>query len=104
MGAGVESGRFGVDEQCHRRREVCQAHLDRARRLGLRDTRPIPELIAHHTAIVGGVEAQNFDAAEAAMRVHLRAVFADVERIRDKSPHLFSSDAERPTRRVVSSG
>jgi hypothetical protein len=30
-------------------------------------------------------------------------VFADVEYIKSKSPHLFSNSNERPTRKVVSS-
>lgn len=83
--------------------ESAKAHLDRARRLGLRDTRPIPELIAQHTAIADAVEKADFDAAERAMRDHLRAVFDDVERIKEASPHLFSDDNERPTRRVIAS-
>lgn len=83
--------------------ESAKAHLDRARRLGLRDTRPIPELIAQHTAIVDAVRNADFDAAEQAMRAHLRAVFDDVERIKEASPHLFSDSNERPTRRVIAS-
>lgn len=83
--------------------ESAKAHLDRARRLGLRDTRPIPELIAQHTAIADAVEQADFAAAERAMRDHLRAVFDDVERIKEASPHLFSDSNERPTRRVIAS-
>ena len=83
--------------------ESAKAHLDRARRLGLRDTRPIDELILQHTAIVDAVENADFDAADRAMRDHLRAVFDDVERIKAASPHLFSDSTERPTRRVVAS-
>ncbi|WP_338889500.1 GntR family transcriptional regulator [Rhodococcus sovatensis] len=83
--------------------ESAKAHLDRARRLGLRDTRPIPELIAQHTAIVDAVENADFDAAERAMRHHLRAVFDDVERIKQASPHLFADNNSRPTRRVIPS-
>ncbi|MEW2017665.1 GntR family transcriptional regulator [Rhodococcus sp. NPDC076796] len=107
---------FELDEQFHqlllaagghsaawRSVESAKAHLDRARRLGLRDTRPIPDLIAQHTAIVNGLEARDFEAAARSMREHLRAVFADVEYIKSKSPHLFSNSNERPTRKVVSS-
>lgn len=83
--------------------ESAKAHLDRARRLGLRDTRPIDELIAQHTAIVDAIDSSDLDAAEDAMRVHLRAVFDDVERIKGSSPHLFSDNNARPTRRVISS-
>ncbi|GGG28642.1 hypothetical protein GCM10007304_48130 [Rhodococcoides trifolii] len=53
--------------------------------------------------MVDGVEAGNFDTAEHTMRTHLRAVFDDVERIKAKSPQLFSNGSERPTRKVVSS-
>ncbi|TWF93706.1 GntR family transcriptional regulator [Saccharopolyspora dendranthemae] len=82
--------------------EQAKAHLDRARRLGLRTVSPVSSLIDQHAEIVGGVESRDLDAAASALRGHLRAVFEDVERIRSESPELFVGSAdERPVRRSI---
>lgn len=79
-----------------------KAHLDRARRLGLRMVSPVPALIDQHTTIVDALAAGDLDASVEAMRAHLRLVFQDVERIRDTSPELFAGEAgARPVRRTV---
>ena len=42
------------------------------------------------------------DKATTALRNHLRKVFTDIEKIRARSPELFSDGTDsRPTRRVV---
>ncbi|GAB3695238.1 GntR family transcriptional regulator [Saccharopolyspora tripterygii] len=82
--------------------EQAKAHLDRARRLGLRTVSPISSLIDQHAEIVDGLESRDLDAASSALRGHLRAVFEDVERIRAESPELFVGSAdERPIRRSI---
>jgi DNA-binding GntR family transcriptional regulator len=44
----------------------------------------------------------NRDDARSLLRAHLRAVFADIERVRRRSPELFSSNSGSvPTRRSV---
>jgi DNA-binding GntR family transcriptional regulator len=79
-----------------------KAHLDRARRLGLRTVSPVPALIDQHTAIVDALTEGDPDAAVSAMRTHLRLVFSDVERIRDTSPELFATDSTaRPVRKSI---
>jgi DNA-binding GntR family transcriptional regulator len=79
-----------------------KAHLDRARRLSLLDARPISTLIQQHTAVVDALEANNKTDADSSLRLHLRGVFEDVQRIQDKTPELFSDGAaRRPTRRSV---
>jgi DNA-binding GntR family transcriptional regulator len=78
-----------------------KAHLDRARRLGLRSARPVANLIEQHTAIVDALEIRDAEAAVGAMRTHLRAVFQDIESIQAQSPELFASPHARPVRRVV---
>ncbi|HVV24393.1 MAG TPA: GntR family transcriptional regulator [Pseudonocardiaceae bacterium] len=80
-----------------------KAHLDRARRLGLRAVSPVADLIDQHTQVVDALERGDLAATTAALRDHLRAVFADIERIREQSPELFvAQDAdERPVRRTV---
>jgi len=79
-----------------------KAHLDRARRLSLIDTRPVSTLIEQHTAVVDALEANNRPEADSSLRVHLRGVFEDVKRIQASSPELFSDGtASRPVRRSI---
>jgi DNA-binding GntR family transcriptional regulator len=106
---------FELDEQFHRAllaagghgsawRTVvaAKAHLDRARRLGMMSESSIQSLTCEHAAVVDALESRDGDRATAALRDHLRKVFTDIEKIRDRSPELFSDGSEaRPTRRVV---
>ena len=79
-----------------------KAHLDRARRLSLIDTRPVSTLIEQHTAVVDALEANNRTEADSSLRVHLRGVFEDVKRIQASSPELFSDGtASRTVRRSI---
>jgi DNA-binding GntR family transcriptional regulator len=79
-----------------------KGHLDRARRLGLYDARSPEVFAAQHVEIFQAVTGGDLAMARAAMRTHLRAVFEDIERIRARSPELFSSDPTTvPTRRNV---
>jgi GntR family transcriptional regulator, rspAB operon transcriptional repressor len=79
-----------------------KAHLDRARRLSLIDTRPVSTLIEQHTAVVDALEANNRPEADSSLRVHLRGVFEDVKRIQASSPELFSDGTtSRPIRRSI---
>ena len=79
-----------------------RAHLDRARRLSLLETRPVATLIEQHTAVVDALEANNLADADNSLRLHLRGVFEDVQRIQESTPELFSDGAvRRPTRRSV---
>lgn len=79
-----------------------KGHLDRARRLGLRDTASSDGFAEQHGEILDAVVGGDTARARSAMRTHLRAVFADVERIREHSPHLFAAaDGSVPVRRSV---
>ncbi|MCP3802271.1 GntR family transcriptional regulator [Allokutzneria sp. A3M-2-11 16] len=81
---------------------AAKGHLDRARRLGLYDAQSPAEFADQHVEIFRSVRRGDADLARRAMRVHLRAVFADIERIRARSPELFASNsASVPTRRNV---
>ena len=108
---------FALDEQFHRSlleagghgsawRTVvgAKAHLDRARRLGLLGSTAISVLIDEHEAVVDGLADRDLATVQAALRAHLRKVFADIGQIRDASPELFAIEGEdsRPTRRIVS--
>jgi len=106
---------FRLDEEFHRELlrlaghesawaavNSAKAHLDRARRLSLLDTRPVSTLIQQHTAVVDALEADNLTDADSSLRLHLRGVFEDVQRIQQATPQLFSDGAAlRPTRRSV---
>ena len=79
-----------------------KGHLDRARRLGLYDAQSPDVFAAQHVEIFTAVCDGDLGQARTAMRTHLRAVFEDIERIRARSPELFSSDPTTvPTRRNV---
>lgn len=56
--------------------ERSKMHMDRVRRLSLPIAEQVPRLIAQHRAIVEAVGSGSADAAEAALRTHLREVFA----------------------------
>lgn len=106
---------FHLDEEFHRELlrlaghesawsavNSAKAHLDRARRLSLLDTRPVSTLIQQHTAVVDALEANNLVDADNSLRLHLRGVFEDVQRIQETTPELFSDGTvARPGRRTV---
>ncbi len=78
-----------------------KGHLDRARRLGLKETSPA-SFADQHVEIFQAVVDGDLARARATMRSHLRAVFEDVERIRQRSPELFAADdGSVPVRRSV---
>ncbi|NYI92554.1 DNA-binding GntR family transcriptional regulator [Amycolatopsis endophytica] len=79
-----------------------KGHLDRARRLGLHEANT-PEVFARqHGEILRAVAAHDIPLARETMRTHLREVFADIERIRERKPDLFASNTgTTPVRRNV---
>jgi GntR family transcriptional regulator, rspAB operon transcriptional repressor len=78
-----------------------KGHLDRARRLGLEETAP-GAFADQHVEIFDAVVDGDVSRARETMRTHLRAVFDDVERIRERSPELFATyDGSVPVRRNV---
>lgn len=94
---------FSLDEEFHRELlrlagheaswaavNSAKAHLDRARRLSLVDTTHVASLIGQHTAVVDSLANGDRAAADSSLRLHLREVFKDIERIQASSPGLFS--------------
>jgi DNA-binding GntR family transcriptional regulator len=80
-----------------------KAHLDRARRLSLVHTRPLPTLVEQHADVADALVAGDRGAAIGHLRTHLRAVFDDIAAIRAARPELFSdSGAGSPVRRSIS--
>jgi DNA-binding GntR family transcriptional regulator len=112
---GDVEGFFSLDEDFHRELlrlaghgsawsavNSAKAHLDRARRLSLIETRPVETLIQQHAAVVDALEADNRSDADTSLRVHLRGVFEDVKRIQASTPELFSDGTvSRPVRRSI---
>ncbi|MCS7483553.1 GntR family transcriptional regulator [Umezawaea endophytica] len=81
---------------------AAKGHLDRARRLGLYEADSPGTFVHQHADILDAVTRGDAEQARTAMRAHLRAVFDDVERIRARSPELFSSNSTTaPTRRSI---
>lgn len=79
-----------------------KGHLDRARRLGLYESSPPEVYVDQHVEILDAIRAHDLDRTRATMRTHLRAVFADIERLRARKPELFASNAEAtPVRKSI---
>jgi DNA-binding GntR family transcriptional regulator len=63
--------------------------MDRVRFLSFEGATPLPELIRQHRAIAEAIAAGRADAAEAAMRTHLREILASLPRIAAAHPDFF---------------
>jgi GntR family transcriptional regulator, rspAB operon transcriptional repressor len=66
-----------------------KSHLNRLRRLSLEMPDYIPTMVDDHRTVADAVGAHDPDAAEAALREHLRAVLREVPRIREQHPDYF---------------
>jgi DNA-binding GntR family transcriptional regulator len=67
-------------------------HLNRVRRLSLAEPTYIAEMIDEHKAVVDAVGRSEPDAAELALRHHLRMVLSDLPNIRRDHPEYFEDD------------
>lgn len=67
-------------------------HLNRVRRLSLAEPSYIAEMIEEHKAVVDAVGRGEPDAAEGALRHHLRMVLSDLPNIRNDHPEYFEDD------------
>jgi DNA-binding GntR family transcriptional regulator len=81
---------------------AAKGHLDRARRLGLTENPSMKVFRDQHASVLDALLLGDREEARTLMRAHLRAVFADIERVRRRSPGLVSSNSGSvPTRRSV---
>jgi DNA-binding GntR family transcriptional regulator len=64
-------------------------HLDRVRRLSLPEPGYLGEMVAEHRSVVAAVAQGDPDAAEAALRHHLRMVLSSLPAIQAAHPHYF---------------
>jgi DNA-binding GntR family transcriptional regulator len=67
-------------------------HLNRVRRLSLPVPSYLGEMIEEHRAVVDAVAAGDPDAAEQALRHHLRMVLSGLDAIRDEHPDYFEEE------------
>ena len=66
--------------------------LNRVRRLSLAEPRYLAEMLAEHKTVVDAVADNDPDAAETALRHHLRMVLSDLPMIRREHPDYFEDD------------
>jgi DNA-binding GntR family transcriptional regulator len=71
-----------------------QGHLNRVRHLSLPMPSYLPEMISEHRAVVAAVAAHDPDAAERALRHHLRMVLSSLPAIRAQHPDYFEAEEE----------
>src|ERR1700761_306956 len=69
--------------------ERAKSHLNRLRRLSLSMPDYLPTMVEAHRAVADAVGGDEPDAAEEALREHLRAVLREVPRIREQHPDYF---------------
>ena len=67
-------------------------HMDRVRHLTAAEF-PLDRLVGQHRAIVEAVAARDAEAAEMAIRTHLRGVLDDLPKIAEAHPDFFIADA-----------
>lgn len=67
-----------------------KGHLDRVRRLSLPRPRYLAEMVAEHLEVLDALAAGDADAAETALRRHLRAVLSELPALRQEHPTFFT--------------
>lgn len=73
-----------------------KAQLDRVRYLSVPDTTPITKLIDQHGAILDSVAAGDGDAAERAVKAHMREILRSLPDLIARFPELFDTASARP--------
>jgi GntR family transcriptional regulator, rspAB operon transcriptional repressor len=74
--------------------ESIKAQMDRVRYLSFSGASPLPHLIKQHVAIVEALSRHKRQAAEAAMRRHLREILKTLPAIAAENPGLFAPTRE----------
>jgi DNA-binding GntR family transcriptional regulator len=69
--------------------ERAEAHLNRVRRLSLPQPRYMQEMVAEHRLVIRAIERGDAEAAEEALRHHLRMVLSGLDDLREQHPDFF---------------
>ena len=69
-----------------------KAQMDRVRYLSLHEVSPLDLLIKQHAHIVSALKAHDPEAAEAAMRAHLREILVSLAPVAERNPDWFEPD------------
>jgi DNA-binding GntR family transcriptional regulator len=72
--------------------EETKAQMDRVRYLSIPHATPVERLIGQHQAVVDAIAARDADAAEAAMRRHLREILTSLPELAEQFPDFFERD------------
>lgn len=78
-------------------------HLDRLRRLHLPEPGKAEAVMRDHERLADAILAGNVTEAQARLRDHLSGTFAEAERLRAASPHLFAGARAAPQRGATAS-
>ncbi|NWO10655.1 GntR family transcriptional regulator [Chromohalobacter salexigens] len=81
-----------------------KAQLDRVRYLSVPDATPIKKLIDQHTHILESIIARDPEAAEKAVREHLREILSSLPDLVERFPELFTSTSTSGRRNSLLSG
>ncbi len=105
---GARDAFYASDEALHRRiiaisgfprvwkvAQSAKAHMDRVRRLSLPMPSQIAGLIQQHEQVVRGLENGDADAAERALRAHLREVFRLGDTLLEQYPDYFAEPRDQ---------
>jgi DNA-binding GntR family transcriptional regulator len=71
-------------------------HLNRVRHLSLTQPRYLTEMVAEHELVVEAIRRNDPDAAEAALRHHLKMVVAGLPTLRSEHPDYFEAGPSSP--------
>lgn len=75
--------------------EDLKVQMDRVRYLSISHATPVQTIIAQHEAIVKAIAENDADAAETAMRLHLREILNSLPVIAKDNPSAFMADPDR---------
>ncbi|MEX3937307.1 GntR family transcriptional regulator [Paraburkholderia phymatum] len=78
-----------------------KAQMDRVRYLSLHEVSPLDLLIKQHALIVSGLKAHDPDAAENAMRAHLREILVSLGPVARLNPDWFEPDEPEAVRLML---
>ncbi|SAL61747.1 GntR family transcriptional regulator [Caballeronia choica] len=78
-----------------------KAQMDRVRYLSLHEVSPLDLLIKQHALIVSGLKAHDPDAAENAMRAHLREILVSLGPVAQLNPDWFEPDEPEAVRLTI---